>query len=237
MRLRNLFGYLLVAIASVVITYFIMQPTTDPVSPVPNENSKAICMDYDSSDISMLDADLVHTMTKEYINNQWMYINSNSNFDSKLSTTTEDARSIWFDLKTLKKYLYHIENETRKADAKIEEENLGIRIYYGVYPSVDQIKKFPDVFDTSKDRDFTKYSGLHTLVMIPTVTIEKEILDFNPLDTMTYKGGLYKIDKYGYNNGGSIPNSTMALFGSSRATVGQNHGTLYPPGPAVGMGF
>jgi hypothetical protein len=243
MRRINLFSYLIVAIASALITYLIFGTTTDPVTPEPDtpeptENTKEICMKYDDEDMSTLDADLVHTMTKEYINSQWEYINSNSNFISKHSSITEDARSIWFDLKTLKKYLYHIENESRKVDSTIKEDKLGIRIYYGVYPNKEEIKKFPDIFDTSKDRDFTDYSGLHTLVMIPTISIEDKILDFNPLDDETYKIGLYKVEKYMYNNGTPIPNNnTMGLFGTSRDIAGQNHGTLYPPGPATGMGF
>ncbi|WP_298393618.1 hypothetical protein [Flavobacterium sp.] len=232
MRLRNLLGYLLVAIASVLITYFIMQPTTDPVSPVPD--SQNICMDYDAQKMSTLDADLIHVMTKGYKYNQLEYIQSKSG-----TIAPKDANAIWFDLETLKKYLYHIEKKSKNVDGTLTDKNLGVRFYYSTYPSNDTVQKydFKDLKDSSGNLLFKDYEGLHTLVMIPTITIGDQILDFNPLDESTFREGFSQKSNYAYRPGENIPNNQTGALAGTRDMSGQNHGTLYPPGPAVGMGF
>lgn len=232
MRTRTLFGYLLVAAISALITYFIFGTTTDPVAPEPNV--KRVCMDYDAQNMSTLDADLIHVMTQGYKNNQLDYIQSKSG-----TIAPSDAKAIWFDLETLKRYLYHIEKKSQKVDGTITDKKLGVRFYYATYPSKDTIEKygFKDLMDGSGNLLFSNYEGLHTLVMIPTITIGDKILDFNPLDDSTFKEGFSEKSNYAYRPGQNIPNNQTAALSGTRDMSGQNHGTLYPPGPTLGMGF
>ncbi len=232
MRTRTLLGYLFVAAISALLTYLIFGTTTDPVTPEPD--SKEICMDYDAKNMSTLDADLIHVMTQGYETNQLDYIQSKSG-----TIAPSDAKAIWFDLETLKRYLYHIEKKSQKVDGTITDKNLGVRFYYATYPSKDTIMKydFKDLKDPSGNLLFSDYEGLHTLVMIPTITIGDKILDFNPLDESTFREGFSQKSNYAYRPGQNIPNNQTGALAGTRDMSGQNHGTLYPPGPTLGMGF
>ena len=53
------------------------------------------------------------------------------------SLAMEDAKSISFDLETLKKFIYHIEAITKQNDDNITSERLGVRIYYAAYPEIE----------------------------------------------------------------------------------------------------
>lgn len=232
MRRINLLSYFIVAIASALITYLIFGTTTDPVTPEPD--SKNICMDYDAERMSTLDADLIHTMTRGYRKNQLDYIQTKTG-----TIAPEDAYSIWFDLITLKKYLYHIEKNSKKIDSTITDSKLGIRIYYAAYPDTTRIKsgEFKDLEFMKRDEKYNKYGGLHTLVMIPTITDDEgNPYDFNPLDKDTFSKGFYQDSKYSFGSSSTLPDHTAALSGT-RDMAGKNHGTLYPPGPTLGMGF
>lgn len=248
MRTRTLFGYLLVASISALITYFIFGTTTDPVTPEPDapdptENTKEICMKYDDDDMNTLNVDLVHTMTEEYIKNQWDFINSSAGFKSKFDDPQPDARSIWFDLKSLKRFLYHIENVAVKRDTTLNEDNLGVRFYYATYPDKDIMERFGDLNTTSRSTALINYHNRHTLVMIPTIQRGDSILDFNPLDPNTYDGTLYNNQKYKKNDLDDIdnvnPRLILSLTGTpdNRRTGSKNHGSLAPPDATLGMGF
>lgn len=247
MTTRTLLSHSLVAAVAVVVTYLIFG-ATDPVTPEPDtpdptENTKEICMDYDTEDMSTLNVDLVHTMTEEYATNQWDYINSSAVFKSKFVGPEQDARSISFDLKSLKRFIYHIENVATKKDATLNEDNLGVRFYYATYPDKDIMEKFGDLKTSARSTALIDYHNRHTLVMIPTIQRGDSILDFNPLDTSTYDGTLYTNQKYKFNDSGVInntnPTTILSLTGTpdNRRTSSKNHGTLYPPGPTLGMGF
>lgn len=223
---------LLTAIISVGATYLIMQNSTPET---PSETSKSICMDYDNDNMSTLDADLVHTMTGDYKTNQLNYIETATG-----TKAPKDAYSIWFDLETLKKFLYHIETISKKNENTIAKEDLGVRIYYASYPNKEIMKNFPDLDVSRGNPAIVNYNGLHTLVMIPTLLRDGVDVDFNPLDEATYTNGLSKIEKYGLNHPSSIPNNTAALVGTSttsRDTSARNHGILCPPGVTTGFGF
>ncbi len=191
--------------------------------------TKNICMDYDNVNMNTLDADLIHLMSNEYKNNQLNYIQSKNG-----TIAPTDANAIWFDLVTLKKFLYHIESKS-----KIEDNKLGIRFYYATYPDVNAMKNYRDLQDANGNLLFPNYEGLHTLVMIPTITIDGKIVDFNPLDESTYGKGLAADPKYSDHDGTNIPNNqTAALSGTvMRDISGQNHGTLSPPDLLFGKGF
>lgn len=248
MTAKDFLGYSFVAVASALITYSIFGTTTDPVTPEPDTpdpsiNIKEICMDYDTEDMSTLNVDLVHTMTKSYIDNQWDFINNSVGFKSKFDDPQPDARSIWFDLKSVKRFVYHIESVAKKKDGTLNEDNLGVRFYYATYPDKDIMERFGDLNTTSRSTALINYHNRHTLVMIPTIQIGESILDFNPLDPSTYDGSLKNKKEYMHNDTDVInntnPTTILSLTGTpdGRRISSKNHGSLAPPDATLGMGF
>jgi hypothetical protein len=216
---RLLTTALISATAGALITYYFISSST------------SICMDYSADNMSTLDADLIHTMTRGYKKNQLSYI------QTELGTIAPiDASAIWFDLVTLKKYLYHIEKKS-----KIDDSKLGVRFYYASYPkSTDSMAVFRDLRDASGHHLISpEYKGLHTLVMIPTVkdSVGNDI-DFNPLDSSTFKEGFSQKSQYTFGSTSTLPDDTAALSATPSRDMGaRNHGYLTPPKAAVGLGF
>ena len=224
------------AAISALLMYWYMSnanaTTTPPATSQPTTPSTSICEDYDTENMSTLDVDLVHTMVNGYRNNQLNFIKTNSSFKAP-----DDAHSIWFDLITLKKFLYHIENISKK-EKNIDVKKLGVRIYYAAYPVLDKYEgPFKDLKVMRDDPEKSKYGALHTLVMIPTIENSAGVsIDFNPLDTNTYDIGIGNSDVYDMGSAAVIPNSnpipepnSTAALSASRNGASQNHGLLIPP--------
>ena len=53
------------------------------------------------------------------------------NSDGTTSTTLEDVRDVWFDIKVMKQYIAYVEKE---AKDKGITGDLGLRVYFGAYP-------------------------------------------------------------------------------------------------------
>ena len=131
----------------------------------------------------------------------------------------EDAKCAWFDLETLKKFIYDIEKNSCAANCGEEIHRLGIRIYYARYPETgtaaqNNNSRFSDLFQLDN-----AYVDRHTLFMVPTYSINNgEPKDFNALDFDPKKPCQFAdIPATGF---------TMALAPSSSAL---NHGGLCPP--------
>ncbi len=88
-----------------------------------------LCSDYSSENINKLKVNLIHNMTKGYKDNQLASIKRSQK---------DDAHSIWFDLETLKKFIYHIEYKSSLMNRGIKE--LGLRFYYSRYPAQEPLK-------------------------------------------------------------------------------------------------
>lgn len=146
-----------------------------------------------------LPVDFIQTVINQYKDNQLKFATENLGID--------DARSIWFDLPTLKTFLSDLESHAKIQNPDIKDSDLGVRMYYGAYPeNLDN----PDV---SKE-----YGKRHTLVMIPTkkeTDVSGEICnrDFNPID-------------------GGAANERLAL--TAQISLAQNHGKLSPPLTTLG---
>jgi len=162
---------------------------------------------------------LIRNMISNYRRNQLAAIQN--------SLQITDAQSVSFDIRTLKNFIYSIENESRKRNSSVDEKDLGIRFYYAAYP---EDLSAPD-FD-SVDKNYTKK---HTLIMIPTLSRLDETgnymdFDFNPLDGSTYIQGREKT---------SQPETRMMAVSSksSSEVVAQNHGGLIPPDSIVTQNY
>jgi hypothetical protein len=181
------------------------------------------CMGYNNAEPneSKLDLNLIKTMAFNYQN---------------LLPSTE-ARSVWFNLDVLKKFIYQIESKSCNTCTG----DLGIRIYYGRYPGVSGWSIFSDLsqLDTDvklKSGGINNYGNLHTVFMVPTIMKSDGYNhDFNP-------GGPYGCDAYDaikeYRKMSEdtlqpVPLYTTAAFGTQvMALMAQNHGDACPPPPS-----
>lgn len=183
------------------------------------------CEDYSQETPSTLETEVIDKMIQKYRSNQLVAIKPT------ISDPNGDAHSVWFDLKTLKKFIYHIEYNVKNTDPTNTEE-LGLRLYYAAYDPTDMSK--PDM----RDVDPT-YVNRHTVVMIPTIYNKAAgHVDFNPLDETSYKGYISQTkapnaETLPYQQAGYTP---MALTNNQRV-IARNHGSLIPPADKMVEGF
>ncbi len=141
---------------------------------------------------------------------------------------TLDGRAAWFDLQTLKDYIASIENEVGKlkCDTNIK---LGIKIYYGKYPSnADNDAGLKDV----DERDFNR----HTVFMVPTFFDGKQNVAFTPAmaadgcKLIPYYELFNKLDRSKLDQSGrSLKAGQPAEAIDIKNSYILNHGTLPPP--------
>lgn len=241
----TLLTILLTAIITVALMYFILKK----LDLIKNQDER-LCNDYSTYNASTLKTGLIGDMISIYRKKQLKTI--------RTSLTMDDAHSIWFDLETVKKFIFHIEKAVQK-NTKLPTGELGLRIYYAAYPKTATWKEeqYNDLRGFLGDPIKEQYQDRHTLVMIPTATIKGKITDFNPLDSSTYASGLPTYTKPVTDIEPFIDNTEaakidiMALTASSsdsgiggnttmtthNNTMAQNHGTLYPPNSVDGSAF
>ncbi len=238
-QLRLIIAGLLLALAGTIYYYNIKEADV-----IINDSE---CLDYSKYKPSTLKTGLVGDMVSIYRNNQLRTINGSS-------AGMNDAYSIWFDLDTIKKFIYHIERGVKENGDSTKTNKLGLRMYYAAYP--DHTTWTPSIYkdlsgfgaDTSKHN----YEFKHTLVLLPTIHVGGNELDFNPFNAATFTTGLPKYTKPTVNaepveidTSATAAVEVFAITGSKDladpkpepGTVSRNHGTLCPPGNTVGLGF
>lgn len=242
MEAKTLLSYLFVGAGSALITFLIIRTTPKP-------DSNEICTDYSKDNKSKLTSGLVYDMVHKYRNNQLKNI-QDPNTGQPIS---EDAYAIWFDLDTIKKFIYHFEHDM-KNDATYSNNKRGLRIYYAAYPDSTtwNKKEYKNALsDMLKDPMKRKYEKKHTLVMIPTLqTKDGKIIDVNLFDKSTFANGISK-KEYADQNGGMKPvfrpkpiysllpvsKSAVSTSTTSDDIAARNHGGLYPPNSITELGF
>lgn len=238
---------LLLCLLTALLTYFLTCYFCKKKFEDIPENTRSltdICMDYDTITPPTLTTEMVKSMVTQYSGAQL-----NSIQTAPTNAVAVDARSIWFDLETLKEFLYQIEHNVNKNPAQGRDKKLGVRIYYAAYP--DNIK-MRDLAATQTDPNFSynpAYEKKHTLVMIPTIQgADRENYDFNPLDVNSYigftnmkTGGAYSPNSSTYSTlslGTSTnPVNTAQGISANNAINARNHGHLMPPGNTIGSIF
>lgn len=209
----------------------------------------SVCMDYKDLNPSTLKTGLIGDMVHIYRNNQLNYINSSG-------VTNDDAYSIWFDLDTIKKFIYHIEKGVEQNTANTDKNRLGIRFYYAAYPEKSKwiLPQYSDLSGFLTDPKTQNYDLKHTLVLLPTINVSGNDLDFNPFVKSTYTSGLPKYVRPLNNVQEPVEIDTTAaakveLFALTPAQdaanpippdeiKARNHGAIYPPGNTIiGLGF
>lgn len=174
---------------------------------------------------STLKYQLVDNMIKNYRSNQLHSIEN-----SIENPVTNDAQAIWFNIETLKKFIADVEAQTQKNSEK-NDSKLGIRMYYAAYPEKNKwgTKGFEDLSILLNDPITQLYEKKHTLIMIPTISVNGINKDFNPMDINTYNG---------FNNVAKSNYKIMSVSDNDSNITAQNHGNLIPPGDDSGvLGF
>lgn len=216
---------LCVILAATIYYYNSKEPVGEPT---PKED--AICVDYSLETPSTLETSVISDMVEQYRSKQLTAINP--------TMTSPDAHSVWFDLKTLKKFIYHIEHNVKNEDPTNTNE-LGLRLYYAAYPRKEDMRGKTDLNDVDED-----YEYRHTVVMIPTIfnSLAGNV-DFNPLDVATYKGYISPDKQSDVNSDTAalLPYQVsgyepMALTNTQRVAA-KNHGSLIPPAPPIVEAF
>lgn len=147
-------------------------------------------------------------MIRNYKSQQWSTINE-AHFSNQEKT---DARSVWFSLPVLKRFIYEMEHQTMTTCTDCAAD-LGIRFYYGSYPDQETMQSNPAYAEVPAE-----YAGMHTLLMVPTIRVDEKDIDFNPHDM---EGCQPRGIQSGVNMILSAPLSGDVML--------QNHGHLIPP--------
>ena len=232
MKTKSLSAALFILAAAFAIYVF----NYPPKAPKPTCGSEGtICMNYDEP-ISKLPVSVVRNMVDNYKSNQLNVINKTLQLD--------DARSNWFSLEELKKFIYNVEIKAKNNARKtIESKDLGIRMYYASYPArlTDYHKKALKSKNLS-DKAVDQYPRLHTLIMIPTRRDGDLNIDFDPDNAKTYSTPLNQLKYYAKQN--ATLNDKLSKIGSDlTSTLSEdpsisalNHGSLIPPRTSGGDG-
>lgn len=161
-----------------LVTMLIMANCTN------NSNSaNSICTDCPSDNFYGVEASKFVKGLARYRNFKWNAINKRDSAEINNGKPFEDARSCWYSIDTLKKFICLLEKYSQYVGSGIQHENLGIRFYYAAYDvSVNDTYQIKTI---SKDAQstYTQPLGLyHTLFMVPTYH-DKEVnldIDFDP---------------------------------------------------------
>jgi hypothetical protein len=158
---------------------------------------------------------LATEMISNYRKNHWQMINKYcrpfSGFPNSVPQDTVDARSVWFDLDTLKAFINTIEiTACRNSCPNLK---LGVRIYYAEYPGADTMVNYG--LDPS-------LAHMHTVLMMPTYQDNTSQLnmDFDPYAISCPLGNTPSLF--------DTLHPFLVLSPSSSVTA-RNHGGLAPP--------
>ena len=200
----------------------------------PEARENFICNDFHNEKPSTLKTHLIRGMISQYRNNQYVAINKNRDIKEP------DAHSIWFDLDTIKKFIYHIERNVAINSAK-KDSKLGLRVYYAAYPELSEFTKpyNEDIAFMADDPLKKQFATRHTLIMVPTIFNAelKGDMDFNPLDASTFNGFVttsrknsksQRAEKASYQSQKYEP-MALSAAASSQDAMARNHGNLIPP--------
>lgn len=160
------------------------------------------------------------SMIRMYRDKQW----TASNGLLPGNQNIQDARSVWFSLKTLKRFIYEIEAQSA-AQCNDCSAQLGVRIYYGAYPDKVSMSNNPDLRDLPAE-----YAHLHSVLFVPTVREGNLDLDFFPGMMENCKPGSIEdvVDSKGVRSDKKSPILLLAPASNLDGSV-MNHGHLVPP--------
>ena len=209
---RTLIFTNLVSLCLLVIVYY--SNCTPPAPTPPPPSGDCYANDYQNLSFNALRFAYVKSLINGYKTQQWTTINS-----SGITGVPQDARSVWFSLPVLKKFIHEIESQTMAHCGGCEKQ-LGIRIYYGAYPDSTIMAETGDMASIP-----SKYSKLHTVVMVPTYQNEDTSFLNTPSENVDF-------DPYHMTGCTPLPIDSLASGTMMALTPDlgmMNHGGLIPP--------
>lgn len=200
---------ILIATNIVFLAIIVFQACNRP-SRLDRDCSNAFCKDYSSAPwVGVIDYNTAVTLAERY------RADDGKNFigDGHTITTVHDARRVWYNLDSLKKFLWEIDSNACHYNC---HDTLGVHIYFAKYPDADQCVTL---------HLNPAYANHHTMFMIPTYWDSESgrNIDFDP--SKGCRGRL-------------TPKGRLFLFGGGTTDNidGQNHGNLAPPPDADDAG-
>lgn len=200
-----------------------------------------------------LNAILAKDMVRNYRNNHLQHVQNHMTMGDGSQGGNGDARSVWFSMNTIKKFIHSIEKTV--CDTCPGNNTLGIRIYYAEYPNNEDWNTYKNNSVALDEMADMNMYGYHTVMLVPTFRQGGIDVDFDPrhwsnscqpkpMDAVY--NSIVKNDTTFVNPtnttlyvllGGDDPENT----GESPNGSMQNHGALIPPpynAPAsAGAGF
>lgn len=138
-------------------------------------------------------------------------------------TNIEDAKAVWFDLETLKQYIWQIEDTLCKQGCNIDSLGLGMHVYFAKYPDSSLISQF------GVD---PKYAMHQTVFLTATYKGQKGNIDFDPFHPGADKCKPTPLGAYLQRSASS--REGMKLGGGDGDAGVLNHGNLAPPPSGTG---
>jgi hypothetical protein len=189
--------------------------TTTSNNSVMHNNSKSIAANYYNTPFNGIDVNLANTMV--------------DNFKNSMGANGQNgARSVWFNLDTLKKFIWHIEQKSKSNGfTALQLRKIGLRVYYGIYPTQNT---WSTTYRSMQGVN-TTFANLHTVFMIPTYFNGTYNKEFDPTKFVTSIANQAPIPlSYEKILNDPISNPTISAFGAINPDVDlQNHGDLIPP--------
>lgn len=223
----------LVLLAAVIVLCRQLWKKENTISTRANTASCVPCKDYSADPFTGIKLETAREMAALYKTNHYELYTA--------AKGVSDARSVWFSLDTLKKFIWAVENNLCRQDCG-SGLNLGIRLYYAEYPA--DIKnggaanRNPDYAPVKNT-----YAGMHTVFMVPTYYAGGYDWDFNPFSALTdckprrlteyLSGGAIQAN---VRDTAFLKEKAMILF-AGPDNVAQNHGNMIPPDNATGTAF
>jgi hypothetical protein len=183
------------------------------------DQNKNTIQNYSTTPLGGLSKNLVHEMIDVYNGEPSYTLYRPHGFGNP----DMDSRSIWFNLDTIKKFIWHIESLS-KSSGLANMDKMGMRLYWGRYPSnpATWASIYPDLQSAPSN-----YNKLHTAFMIATYNDGFYNRDFDPhfLDANKIPRSI----NYIYDSISDKLNKTLAVLSADPNNSMQNHGTLIPP--------
>ena len=214
------------------VSIFIFFACTKPIQVTSIDCCKMFCYDGSNQPFAGLSYKAAEKMANLYKQNHLPKFQADMTAPNNL-----DARSVWFSLATIKKFIYEIDrNACQSKCPEVNQNTLGIRFYFGEYPQ----KVASDPLFSGVPN---KYSGLHTLFMVPTYwdAAMGDNMDYDPRWNLQAGGNRCKptslsdFKKDAKNK--EFLAKYMMVVAAPEPNGMQNHGNLCPPDHCPGMSF
>lgn len=158
----------------------------------------------------------------------------NDRLSSTMNNRFEDARSCWYSIDKLKKFICLIEENSKPFFGDKGLPNLGIRFYYATYPNIEQ----QEVVQANGVKENVPVGMHHTLFMVPTAYNRETDVNVDLFLPINFRSGisnpndtallaLPKLEGY------LKTSTTLLVLGKEKNTIlgpsVTNQGMLCPP--------